>query len=515
MSISFKRDWARRAARLTAWLIAAVAAISPALATDDVFVVAQVPVRAEAASATEAKTAAQVMGRRRAMDILLRRLTPEADWIFLPKLSAGEPATASGDGAGKTAVFVTAEQLVDLEASFEVYDEKSSPQSYRAFITYRFNPEEVRALLKAAKIPYSEAQTRTALVLPVLEFNGGLYLWEGNNPWMRAWKSRPYTYELTPLVAPRGDIEDSRTVTAEGALAFEPEAMLTLAERYGVSQIIVAHARLMQTEDENRLNVELLNAYRESGVAEVVDGFAAADAFADDDAFTDFDAPNDELTGPEPSAPGGGGFGYEDALDEAPFEVGEVVASASARGPRADFPTLAESLIDAAIAKYASDWKQMTLIDHASEAVLPVTAFFDAIDDWSKIRRALVATPLVGAVRISALSPNGAEMDLRVFGDPARLQVSLENQGVTFWTETGARWFLARPDVAARYRGQRFLREEKRRRRFFGEREDDRIDNFGRPADAFDATPAAATDPADTVDEDGFVNLKLMDADRR
>ncbi|MEO1311982.1 MAG: hypothetical protein AAFV51_13620, partial [Pseudomonadota bacterium] len=62
----------------------------------DVFAVAGVKVRTEATDATTAKREALALARREAMDILLRRLTPESEWDYLPLLAEGEPAPAAG-----------------------------------------------------------------------------------------------------------------------------------------------------------------------------------------------------------------------------------------------------------------------------------------------------------------------------------------------------------------------------------------------------------------------------------
>ncbi|MEK7266421.1 MAG: DUF2066 domain-containing protein [Pseudomonadota bacterium] len=412
-------------------------------ASDDVFVVPRVPVQATGETATAAKDAAQSTGRRRAMDILLRRLTPEGDWIFLPTLSSGAAAISNGDGSGKTAVDISPSLLVGLESGFEVYSEKASSSSYRAYITYRFKPDQVRRLLKNAHIPYSEAQTRVALVLPVLQTDSGVYLWEGNNPWMAAWKVRPYTHELTPMTAPLGDLEDSSAISARQALAADPAALAAIAARYNVSQVIVAHARLTQKDGANQLTVRLINGHRESGKADLT-----------------------EVLGDEPVIETDGGetqtFNYAEGDEDFAAKVGEVLAQTYMTEPVGNFPSLAERSIEAAIAKYASGWKSRTLIDHSKEARLPVTAFFDRIEDWSKIRSALIATPLVGSVQVSSLSRKGAEMDVRIFGDPSRMQIAMENQGIVFWSETGERWFLATPAVAGKYRGRRFLRSDRR-----------------------------------------------------
>jgi len=241
------------------------------------------------------------------------------------------------------------------------------------------------------------------------------------------------------MTAPLGDLEDSSTISARQALSADPAALAKIAERYNVSQVIIAHARLAQKDGANQLTVRLINGHRESGKADLSDVTGIEDDLAEIDTSRE-------------------GFSYAQGDEDFAAKVGEVLAQTFLSEPIGNFPALAERSIEAAIAKYASGWKRRTLIDHSREAQLPVTAFFDRIEDWSKIRGALIATPLVGAVQVSSLSRRGAEMQLRVFGDPARMQVAMENQGIVFWTETGDRWFLATPSVAGKYRGRRFLR---------------------------------------------------------
>lgn len=419
----------------------------PAIAAqEDVFVVPRVPVQARAETAREAKYSAQRVGRRRSMDILLRRLTPESDWAYLPRLAIGEAAQATGSLDGKRAVVLDDQKLEALESGFEVYGEKSSSTTYRAYITFRFKPAEIRRLLKEARLPYSETQTRTALVLPVLQTDSGSYLWEKNNPWMAAWKSRPYTHELTPMTAPLGDLDDSRLISANSALAIDASALERIAKHYGVSQVIVAHARLRQKDGRDNLSVRLINGFSESASGKGDDSLVAdASSYGLDGAIgvagsqeTDFSA-----------------------------NVGDILATAYVSEESGKFSTLADQGIEASIGKYASKWKDQTLIDHAAEELLSVSAFFSSVGEWSKIRAGLIATPLVGAVQVSSLSKTGAEMDVRVFGDPNRLKVTMENQGVVFWNEGGERWFLATPNLARELKGSRFL--QPRRRGLFGE----------------------------------------------
>lgn len=414
--------------------------------TEDVFVVPRVPVQARADSAREAKQSAQSQGRRRAMDILLRRLTVEEDWVYLPTLRSGSPANAGAPGPdGKSPIAIGPQQLLALESGFVVYGEKSSSSTYRALITYRFKPDEVRRLLRNARIPYSEAQTRTALVLPVLQTDSGLYLWEANNPWMAAWKARPYTHELTPMTAPLGDLEDAGRISARQALALNQDRLKAMAQHYSVSQVIVAHARLTQAENKDQISVRLINGYRESGavaanseIDEILEGISNE---------------------PVRQAP----------ANNIGAKVGDVLGQAYLSDGSGKFPLLAERAIDLSIAKYSKGWKAKTLVDYNAEAVLDSTAFFQSIQDWAKIRSALVETPLVGSVQVSALSKRGAEMRVRVFGEPSRLATAMESQGLVLWTETGERWFIATPATAQLYRGRKFLKG--RRRGLFGQDE--------------------------------------------
>lgn len=474
-------------------LIASILITVPSYAEDDVFVVPRVMVNAQADSAIAAKRLAELQGRRQAMDILLRRLAMEEDWGYLPNLADNKIANFSvdygtknestiNDGGGndgfssqrptspfearpsfgKRAIFLDDDLLRELEQSFEVYDEKSSPTTYRAFITYRFKPAETRELLIAAQIPYSEAQTRIALVLPVLETDNGLYLWESNNPWLTAWKGRPLTYELTPMVAPLGDLSDSSTISAREVLAFNQEKLAIIAERYGVSQVIVAHGRLKQSDGLDKLRVSLINGYRESGALN-----ADANAFSTNDALdrvvdaTGNRIDRDPFAGSatdasRPSLNGQGlsnqGFSGRETTNNS--EPGTVLAETWLNEASGNFPNLANQAILSSITKYSSAWKAQTLIDHSVSVVLNATAFFHSLNEWKQIRSALISTPLVGSVQVQNLSRRGAEMSIRSFGDPGKLVVALESQGLSFWSYDEGPiedvvWNIATPTTAS------------------------------------------------------------------
>ncbi len=326
-----------------------------------VFTVPQVPVYAEADTAAAAQQRAQDQGRRRAMDLLLRRLTAEADWEYLPTLARGRAPNASGaipelgfdvQYVAKVPVQLTAADLPQLEEGFAIFDEKTSGTTYRAKITYRFKPAGVRQVLEAANLPYSEAQAREALIIPVLETAEGLYLWETNNPWARAWLARPLMNELTPLRLPVGDQLDVEAMTAQSAKALNVNAFAPVAQRYNAQQVILAHGRLRESNGEFRLQVRLIDAYLAGRTA----GSPALPTEPADSASL-YDSDD--------------GFGRQQVAISAAPEKGAVLTEAYFKGPGDDFPALAQRAVEATVTKYARSWKAQTLVDHS--AIRPLT----------------------------------------------------------------------------------------------------------------------------------------------
>ena len=478
-----------------------------------VFTVPMVPVFAEAENAARAQSLAQDRGRREAMDILLRRLTASEDWAYLPRLAAGQAAPAAGgvaemdpDIAGgltvKQPVQVTPDDLARVELSFAPFGEKTSATTYRAQVTYRFSPEAVRRLLQDARLPYSEQQTRRALILPILETDQGLYLWEAKNPWARAWLARPLVNELTPLVLPRGDEQDVQAVTAAEARAFDQTALRALATRYGVPQVIVALGQLQEEAGEQRLTVRLLDGY--------LDGRS--------DARRRIDAGSSaELYGEAVSAQTAG-------------RPGAALASSFFRAAEGDFPRLARRAVEGTVAGYANEWKAQTLVDHSAQRRFQLTAWFDGLDDWAEIRTALEDTALVTDMQTGAFTNENAVIVVTAIGTAPQFELAMRQSGLDVWRARES-WHIAGLARAARLK-ERFVpvsageanrldtapdgtnepgQASGRDRRFFGfgEREEPRArrgddgEAPDLPDDLFGETPEPLTPDADDAESEG------------
>lgn len=207
------------------WLLSVLAlafgAVPPALAqgVGDAFTVRGVDVDVTAASPQAAKDQAIAEGQNRAFRQLLERLTQPADHARLPK----------ADGT----------QYV---RDFSVTSERSSATRYIASLNVRFNPAAVRKLLQGAGIAYAEPRNRVLVVVPVYKPAGGRpVLWDDPNPWRAAWSGLGGG-GLVPIVVPTGDLADVQTISADQALAGNPEAMQTLGARWRTSDVLVAVA---------------------------------------------------------------------------------------------------------------------------------------------------------------------------------------------------------------------------------------------------------------------------------
>jgi len=211
------------------WISMIFGLTGPAAQAADVFSVTGVSIDATADDATAARDAAVRSGQKRALEVLLKRLTQQSDWALLPQID--EPMAES------------------MVRAFQVAGEKRSATRYLADLTVSFQPAAVRSLLTARSIPFSESPARKAVLIAVLTDETGDKLWDEGNVWTGAWALNDLENILTPMVMPLGDIGDMTTLTVEQALSGDRIALQAMAERYSADRVIVAHAQTGEAAD--------------------------------------------------------------------------------------------------------------------------------------------------------------------------------------------------------------------------------------------------------------------------
>lgn len=189
----------------------------------DIFRVTGVPIDATAQNAAAARTQAVASGQKKALKVLLKRLTIQSDWARLPQV---DETTAQG-----------------YVSSFQLVGEKSSSTRYLANLTVSFNGAAVGSLLRQSGLHYADTQARPTVLLTAQEGATGIVLWDETSPWRRAWSRVDTTNSLTPLIMALGDIEDITSLPVRAVEAGDRAAFTALAERYGTNRVLLAKAK--------------------------------------------------------------------------------------------------------------------------------------------------------------------------------------------------------------------------------------------------------------------------------
>jgi hypothetical protein len=191
----------------------------------DIFTVSGLAVDVTAESAVAAREKALRDAQRQALNMVLRRLTLRTDHPSLP-----EPDDTA---------------IVQMVAALAVAGEKTSTVRYLAELTVRFHRSGIRNLLRGTSFRFSETMAKPILVLPVFEKGAAQSLFEDGNLWRAAWDRLDLAPDsLLPLLLPQGDLKDITTIGAQAALAGRDDQLNAIARRYGVENVLVAHAVL-------------------------------------------------------------------------------------------------------------------------------------------------------------------------------------------------------------------------------------------------------------------------------
>ena len=200
---------------------------------------ATVRVDATADGTAAARELARIDGQRRALVLVIDRLSGTTD-------------------SGKAAK-LDDKTITDMVESFEVANERMSAVHYLADYTFHFRPSKVRRLTHitdgAPAAPNSkpavvEGGGKPLIVLPVFKDSAGSMLWDDPNAWREAWGQRSADTGVARLTVPLGDASDLATIDAGRAEAGKPDALAAIAQRNGGDEAIVALASARREGDK-------------------------------------------------------------------------------------------------------------------------------------------------------------------------------------------------------------------------------------------------------------------------
>ena len=366
------RHLSRRLAPRYASLLVVLLAFLPAGAAEaqdrnPVFTITDVALDETAASASDARDVALAAGQRRAVRRVFRRLIVRADTRLLPQ--------------------PTDEDIASLVQNIELSDEKTSATRYLATMTVAFKPDLVRNYLRAAGLQFSETASRPRLVLPVFEAAGAINLWDPPNAWRDAWEARGVSSDtVVPLILPEGDLRDIGSVGPIQALAAEARPLQTIAARYRVRDILVAHATLVQDLAANRPLVHV--SLRHIG-------------------------------------PSSGAVTIETFTGESRDRVGALLAEAVQR----------------TVERLEDDWKQYNYLRFDEPVRLSASFSLGTLSDWLEMRRRLGGAAVIQRVELASITRSDAQVVIHYLGGPDQLGLALAQRDIELVQEDGF-WML-------------------------------------------------------------------------
>lgn len=360
--------------------LAAAAAVLPdraEAAESSLFVVRGVSVDRTADTATQAREEAIAEGHVLALRQLFDRLVPAYDRANVPDLSA--------------------EQIQSYVLDYAVENEKTSPVRYLADLTFRFQGEEIRSLLRSSGVNFAITESKPLLVLPLYGNESHLRLWEEPNPWMRVWSLRHSEDRLVPLIVPLGDLNDISTIDAESVLRGDLGRMRDIAYAYGAEDALITQALI--SGDLGAGNARLQVISRRAG-----------------------------------------------ALQE------PIVATLRQEGGESLEALLARAA-DAVDAQIQEKWKLANLLDFGDRRFMSVAVETFQLGDWLAIKRRLDDVASVESVQITRLARGWSEIDLTYVGDEQRLSVALAQRDLQLTARFDGGWELRLDPTVARPTG--------------------------------------------------------------
>lgn len=342
-----------------------------ARAQDDagVFTVRDVPVDETAGTAAEARALALETGQRRAFRRLIDRLVPEAQQGLVPDVDSN--------------------QLQYYVRDFSVANERTSAVRYLADLTFRFNGDEVRRLLRGASVGYAESRGAPLVVLPVFQpAQGDATLWGDGNAWREVWATRPGDDGLVPLVVPLGDLSDITAVDAARAQAGDPDALRAIASLYGAQDTLVTTASLSGDPEAGSAVLEVATRRYSGGSNSVT--------------------LRDKLIQVE-------GEPYEGFLRRAADRIDNAIQEA---------------------------WKQQNVLQFDNQRTIQVFVPLQGLNDWLNVRRRLHGVASVQQSDLSSLTRQEATLEITFLGDEQRLTRALEQRDLYLSLREDSSWEL-------------------------------------------------------------------------
>jgi hypothetical protein len=322
--------------------------------SERVFTVYGVEVDVSARTASAARSLAIQQAETTAFWQLMRKLTPGDDYNRIP-----DPGT---DG------------IRDLVRSLEIVRERAFGRRYTASFNISFHPEKTQQMFGLAGVAYSEVAGGPYLILPVFDHGGVYLLWEEENIWAKAVRSRDLLNRLILYRLAEGNFSDRLQVNGAAAVGDAQSSRLeAIAEANGASNVLLMLASLADDPNNNRRRLDY--AFR---------------------------------------------VGYG-----GPMTRGSLM-ELNGEGDIALMERGAEVILN----RLDLSWRERTLTRFGEFSELRATIAVQSAEDWVTVRNRLNATPIIREIVVNRVGIPFSEVSVIYLGVPTQLRLTLLQVGL-------------------------------------------------------------------------------------
>ena len=154
----------------------------------------------------------------------------------------------------------------DYVSGYSIENEKYKKEKYSALITVTFEKDKLEKFLENKNIEFFSKKGPKTLIIPILNFEQRLILWDDPNPWFDVWLRRPLDSNLNLFTLPTGEVDDLITLSAEDAINLKYFKIKKLANKYEAEQAYILLVNVESQNEKINLSVEAYDGFSQEAI---------------------------------------------------------------------------------------------------------------------------------------------------------------------------------------------------------------------------------------------------------
>ena len=149
----------------------------------------------------------------------------------------------------------------DYVSGYSIENEKYKREKYTALITVTFEKDKLEKFLESKNIDFFSKKGPKTLIIPIMNFEQRLILWDDPNPWFDVWLGRPLDSNLNLFTLPDGEADDLITLSVQEAVNLKYFKIKKLANKYESEQAYVLLVNVESNNDKLNLSIEVYDGF--------------------------------------------------------------------------------------------------------------------------------------------------------------------------------------------------------------------------------------------------------------